>query len=36
MICAWHSSHRIVYTVHDDRLLVVVVTRGHRRDVYDR
>jgi mRNA interferase RelE/StbE len=27
---------RIIYTVADDALLVVVVTLGHRRDVYDR
>ncbi|HEV2769206.1 MAG TPA: type II toxin-antitoxin system RelE/ParE family toxin [Solirubrobacteraceae bacterium] len=27
---------RIMYTAHDDVLLVVVVTLGHRRDVYDR
>jgi mRNA interferase RelE/StbE len=27
---------RIVYTVQDDVLLVVVVTLGRRRDVYDR
>ena len=30
------GNHRIIYTVHDDVLLVVVVTLGHRRDVYDR
>lgn len=30
------GDYRIVYTVEDDRLLVVVVTLGHRRDVYDR
>lgn len=27
---------RIIYTVQDRKLLVVVVTLGHRRDVYDR
>lgn len=27
---------RIIYTVTDDGLLVVVVTLGHRREVYDR
>jgi mRNA interferase RelE/StbE len=26
--------YRIVYTVEDDRLVVVVVRVGHRRDVY--
>lgn len=28
------GNYRIVYTVHDDVLLVVVVTLGHRKDVY--
>lgn len=30
------GAYRIVYTVTDDVLLVVVVRLGHRRDVYDR
>lgn len=30
------GDYRIIYTVEDDVLLVVVVTPGHRRDVYDR
>ncbi len=30
------GDYRIIYTVVDDVLLVVVVTVGHRRDVYDR
>lgn len=30
------GAYRIIYTVEDSRLLVVVVTLGHRRDVYDR
>lgn len=30
------GDHRVIYTVHDDVLLVVVVTLGHRRDIYDR
>ncbi len=30
------GDYRIVYTVVDDVLLIVVVTLGHRRDVYDR
>jgi len=30
------GDYRIIYTVSDDVLLVVVVTLGHRRDVYDR
>jgi mRNA interferase RelE/StbE len=29
------GDYRIIYTVADDVLLVVVVTLGHRRDVYD-
>jgi mRNA interferase RelE/StbE len=28
-------DYRIIYTVADDVLLVVVVTLGHRRDVYE-
>ena len=30
------GDHRIVYEVHDDRLVVLVVALGHRRDVYAR
>lgn len=30
------GNYRIIYTVADDALLVVVVTLGHRRDIYDR
>lgn len=30
------GDYRIIYTVADDLLVVVVVTLGHRRDVYDR
>jgi len=30
------GDYRIIYTVADDVLLVVVVTLGHRREVYDR
>lgn len=30
------GNYRIVYTVQDDILVVVVVTLGHRRDIYDR
>jgi mRNA interferase RelE/StbE len=28
------GDYRIIYTIADDVLLVVVVTLGHRRDVY--
>lgn len=30
------GNYRIVYTIDDDVLLVVVVTLGHRSGVYDR
>jgi mRNA interferase RelE/StbE len=30
------GDHRIVYTVQDDRLIVLVVRVAHRREVYDR
>jgi mRNA interferase RelE/StbE len=30
------GDYRIIYTVEDDVLLVVVVTLGHRKDVYER
>jgi mRNA interferase RelE/StbE len=30
------GDYRIVYSVQDSRLLVIVVTLGHRREVYDR
>jgi mRNA interferase RelE/StbE len=28
------GDYRIIYTVEDDILLIVVVTLGHRKDVY--
>ena len=28
------GDYRIIYTIHDGVLLIVVVTLGHRRDVY--
>lgn len=28
------GDYRIVYEVHDDRLVVLVIRVGHRRDVY--
>ena len=30
------GDYRIVYTIEDDRLVVLVLRLGHRRDVYDR
>ena len=30
------GDYRILYTVQDDVLLVVVVTLGHRREIYGR
>ena len=30
------GDYRVIYTVQDDVLLVVVVAVGHRRDVYER
>lgn len=30
------GDYRIIYSIHDDVLLIVVVTLGHRRDVYER
>ena len=36
---AWRvrvGDYRVIYTIEDDVLLVVVVTLDHRRDVYDR
>jgi mRNA interferase RelE/StbE len=35
---AWRvrsGDYRVIYTIEDDVLLVVVVALGHRRDVYD-
>jgi len=28
------GNYRIVYEIHDDRLIVLVLRIGHRRDVY--
>jgi mRNA interferase RelE/StbE len=28
------GDYRIIYTVNDDLLLIIVVTLGHQRDVY--
>ncbi len=30
------GDYRVIYAIHDEVLLVVVVTLGHRRDIYDR
>ncbi len=29
-----HGSYRIIYTIEDDKLIVIVIKIGHRRDVY--
>lgn len=31
-----HGAYRIIYTIEDDRLIVIVVKVGHRREVYER
>jgi len=34
---AWRirvGEYRVIYEIHDDRLLVLVVAIGHRKDVY--
>lgn len=30
------GDHRIVYEIHDDVLLVLVIAVGHRREIYRR
>lgn len=30
------GDYRIVYEIHDDVLLILVVAIGHRRDIYER
>ncbi len=30
------GEYRIIYEIHDDRLVVLVLRVGHRRDVYRR
>lgn len=30
------GDYRVIYTIEDGILLIVVVTLGHRRDVYER
>ena len=35
----WHvrtGDYRIVYEIHDNVLLILVVAVGHRRDIHDR
>ncbi len=29
-----HGSYRIIYTIEDNRLIIIVIKIGHRRDVY--
>jgi len=36
---AWRvrvGDYRVIYTIEDEVLLVVVVALGHRRDIYER
>ena len=30
------GDYRIVYEIHDDRLVILVVKAGHRKDIYKR
>lgn len=30
------GDHRVIYEIHDEVLLVLVIAVGHRRDVYQR
>jgi len=30
------GEYRVVYTIYDDRLLVLIIDVGHRREVYRR
>lgn len=30
------GNYRIIYSIEDDRLIVVVVKVGHRREIYER
>jgi mRNA interferase RelE/StbE len=30
------GDYRIVYEIHDDRLVILIVKIGHRKDVYKR
>lgn len=30
------GDYRIVYEIHDDRLVILVVKVGHRKDIYER
>lgn len=30
------GDYRVVYEIHEGRLLILVLRMGHRRDVYDR
>jgi mRNA interferase RelE/StbE len=34
---AWRlriSTYRVIYEIHDDKLVVLVISIGHRRDIY--
>ncbi len=29
------GDYRVIYEIHDDKLIVTVITIGHRREVYE-
>ncbi len=29
------GNYRIIYEIHEDRLVILVIKIGHRRDIYD-
>ena len=31
---ARHTDYRIIYQVHDDKLVILVIKVGHRREIY--
>lgn len=31
-----YGDYRIIYEIHDDRLIILVVKVGHRKDVYKK
>lgn len=31
-----YGNYRIIYEIHDDRLIILIVKIGHRKDVYKK